>query len=56
VAKMPQLVKERKKSKKLGEPKVITREEYQEQDIEPRLNKLIGYRHLPSLRKAIMKN
>ncbi len=25
-------------------------------DIEPRLNKLIGYRHLPSLRKAIMKD
>jgi len=30
MAKMPQLVKERKKSKKIGTPKVINREEYQE--------------------------
>ncbi len=37
MSKMPQLVRERKKSKKLGQPKVIKREEYQEQDINTRL-------------------
>ena len=37
MSKMPQLVKERKKSKKMGQPKVIKREEYQEQDMNTRL-------------------
>ena len=37
MSKMPQLIKERKKLKKLGEPKVIKREEYQEQDMDTRL-------------------
>ena len=37
MSRMPQLVRERKKSKKLSKPKVITREEYQEQDIDTRL-------------------
>ena len=37
MAKMPQLVKERKKSKILGGPKIVTRKEYQEQDMDTRL-------------------
>jgi len=37
MAKMPQLVKERKKSKILGSPKIVTRKEFQEQDIDTRL-------------------
>ena len=37
MAKMPQLVKERKKSKILGSPKIVTRKEYQEQDMDTRL-------------------
>ncbi len=37
MSKMPQLVRERKKSKKMGQPKIIKREEYQEQDMDTRL-------------------
>ena len=37
MSKMPQLVRERKKSKKIGTPKVINRKEYQEQDMDTRL-------------------
>jgi len=37
MSKMPQLIKKRKKSKKLGQPNIIKREEYQEEDMDTRL-------------------
>jgi len=37
MSKMPQLIKKRKKSKKLGQPNIINREEYQEEDMDTRL-------------------